>query len=71
MSYKLTEERFPKLAKTAFREASKQTRDKGLTVVQLFDGELRRIQPDGSYEVLKTVEKPSTQFRKGQKFKLA
>jgi len=65
------ENNFPKKAVTAFRAASKQSLQNGLSVVQLVDGELRRIHPDGSYEVIKTISRSQSKLRAGQKLELA
>ena len=65
------ENSFPKKAVTAFRAASRQSLQNGLSVVQLVDGELRRIHPDGSYEVIKSISRSQSKFRAGQKLELA
>ena len=65
------ENNFPKTAVTAFRAASQQSLQKGLSVVQLVDGELRRIHPDDSYEVIKTISRSQSKLRAGQKLELA
>ncbi|MDP0492508.1 MAG: hypothetical protein Q7Q71_15790 [Verrucomicrobiota bacterium JB023] len=64
------EDNFPKEASATFHKASTQAKKQGLEVVQLINGELRRIKPDSSYVVIRKMEKPATAFRKGQTFEL-
>lgn len=72
--YKITaervlEERIPKLAEAATKNAYRRALNSGHKVVIAEKGELKEISPDGSVRVIKEIE-PSVKLRKGQIFEI-
>lgn len=71
ISFRKLENQFPEQARAVFRRAAKRSENLGLEVVQIVDGELRRVKPDGTYEVIKKIVQPEKKFHQGQTLELA
>jgi hypothetical protein len=64
-----TEEQIPDLAKSATRSAFQRSLAAGNSVLISENGEIRRVFPDGTYEVVKETA-PFTKVEKGKILKI-